>query len=146
MSKSYKLPFALSSTVTTAPFQLIHSDVWGPTCLQYLTTTRPDIQFAVNYVCQCMHAPTENDFQSLTRILRFIKGTLDRGLVFQASDQKLRAYSDSDWANDMTDGRSVTGYSIYLGPNLISWSTEKQQRVSKSSTEAEYRALSSAAS
>lgn len=93
-----------------------------------------------------MHAPTDNDFQSLKRILRFIKGTIDRGLFFQSGDLQLRAYFDSDWANDMTDGRSVTGYLVYLGPNLVSWSTEKQTRVSKSSTEAEYRALSSAAS
>lgn len=114
--------------------------------LHYLTVTRPDIQLAVNMVAQRMHAPTVQDFHQLKRILRYIKGTLFQGLVFRRGDLQVRAYSDADWANDPIDSRSVTGYLVYLGDNLISWSTQKQPRVSKSSTEAEYRALSDAAS
>ena len=66
--------------------------------LQYLTLTRPDIQFAVNYVCQKMHSPSVSDFNLLKRILRYLKGTLPMGINFtHDTDFTLRAYSDSDW-------------------------------------------------
>ena len=64
--------------------------------LQYLTVTRPDIQFAVNYVAQKMHSPTEQDFHTLKRILRYVKGTILCGLIFSKGDLHLRGYSNSD--------------------------------------------------
>ncbi|KFK27477.1 hypothetical protein AALP_AA8G388700 [Arabis alpina] len=67
--------------------------------LQYLTLTRPDIQFAVNYICQKMHSPMMSDFHLLKRILRYLRGTTNLGLNFTAStDFTLSAYCDSDWA------------------------------------------------
>ncbi|XP_019086118.1 PREDICTED: uncharacterized protein LOC109126778 [Camelina sativa] len=67
--------------------------------LQYLTLTRPDIQFALNLVCQRMHAPIVADFTLLKRIIRYIKGTIDYGVSFSKNvDFTLRAYSDSDYA------------------------------------------------
>ncbi|XP_019086528.1 PREDICTED: uncharacterized protein LOC109126972 [Camelina sativa] len=90
--------------------------------LQYLTLTRPDIQFAVNFVCQKMHAPTFADFHLLKRILRYIKGTITMGLNFNKNTSStLRVYSDSDHGGC------------------------KQNSVARSSTEAEYRAMSDAA-
>ena len=109
--------------------------------LHYLAVTRPDIQYAVNRVSQSMHAPTEQNFQALKRILRYLKGSLRRGLLFTKGNLELSVYSDSDWANDEDDRRSTTGYLLFLGPNLIFWCTKKQTRVSRSSTEAEYRAM-----
>ena len=115
--------------------------------LQYLTLTRPDIQFSVNYVCQKMHAPTLSDFHLLKRILRYIKGTTTMGISFNKNtDCKLRAYSDSDHAGCHASRRSTGGFCTFLGNNLISWSSRKQPTVAKSSTEAEYRAMSETAS
>ncbi|XP_028077925.1 uncharacterized protein LOC114279843 [Camellia sinensis] len=113
--------------------------------LQYLTITRPDISFAVNHACQTMHAPTEADFASVKHLLRYLKGTLHQGLSFTPGPLELHAFSDSDWAGSVHDRRSTTGYCVFLGPNLISWSAKKQPTVSRSSTEAEYRALAQAA-
>uniref|UniRef100_A0A3Q7IK20 Reverse transcriptase Ty1/copia-type domain-containing protein n=1 Tax=Solanum lycopersicum TaxID=4081 RepID=A0A3Q7IK20_SOLLC len=109
--------------------------------LHYLTVTRPDIQYAVNRVSQSMHAPTEQNFQALKWILCYLKGSSRRGLLFQKGNLELSVYSDSNWANDKDDRLSTTGYLLFLGPNLISWCTKKQTRVSRSSTEAKYRAM-----
>ncbi|CAA7042356.1 unnamed protein product [Microthlaspi erraticum] len=114
--------------------------------LQYLTITRPDIQFAVNFICQRMHLPTVSDFKLLKRILRYIKGTINLGLhIKKDRELVLHAYCDSDYAGCKETRRSTSGFCTMLGSNLISWSAKRQQTVSKSSTEAEYRALTASA-
>ncbi|KAJ4746261.1 Gag/pol [Rhynchospora pubera] len=110
--------------------------------LQYVTITRPEIAFPVNKCSQFMHSPTTTHWIAVKRILRYLKGTLDHGLLFKTSSPlTLHAYSDSDWAGCPDDRRSTSAFCIYLGSNLISWSSKKQPTVSKSSTEAEYRSL-----
>ena len=111
--------------------------------LQYLTITRPHIAYAVNSVSQFLHSLTEDHFLAVKRILRYVKGTLHFGLTFHPSDapSALIAYSDVDWAGCPDTRRSTSGYSIYLGDNLVSWSAKKQPTVSCSSCESEYCAL-----
>ncbi|KAK9077447.1 hypothetical protein SSX86_005784 [Deinandra increscens subsp. villosa] len=121
--------------------------------LQYVTLSRPDITYAVNKVCQFMHSPTENHWSTVKRILRYLRGTTDLGLRIQhnsasvlhayadSANTNVSAFSDADWAGDPDDRRSTGGYAIYLGSNLVSWSARKQKTVSRSSTEAEYKAL-----
>ncbi|XP_022894088.1 uncharacterized protein LOC111408574 [Olea europaea var. sylvestris] len=115
--------------------------------VQYLTITRPDIAHAVNYVSQFLHASTDDHFLTVKRILRYVKGTIHYGLHFcpSTSPGALVAYSDADWAGCPDTRRSTSGYSIYLGDNLVSWSSKKQPTVSRSSCESEYRALDSTA-
>ncbi|XP_021802647.1 uncharacterized protein LOC110746719 [Prunus avium] len=109
--------------------------------LQYLTWTRPDISFAVNQVCQFMHTPRESHMQAVKRILRYLKGTITDGMWFKKGHLDLVSYSDADWAGCHFDRRSTSGYCVFFGPNLISWSAKKQPTVARSSTEAEYRSL-----
>ncbi|KAI0528858.1 hypothetical protein KFK09_001401 [Dendrobium nobile] len=113
--------------------------------LQYLTITRPDLSFAVNQVCQHMNKPLNYHFQMLKRILRYLKGTVSAGLPIQLGNFTLSAYADADWAGDKIDRKSTSGYCVFLGRTLISWSAKKQSTISRSSTEAEYRALTAAA-
>jgi Reverse transcriptase (RNA-dependent DNA polymerase)/gag-polypeptide of LTR copia-type len=110
--------------------------------LQYATITRPDISFAVNKVSQFMQQPTIAHWTATKRILRYLCGTISYGLSFRASHSlTIDAYSDADWAGSVDDRRSTSGYCIFLGNNLVSWSAKKQPTVSRSSTEAEYRSL-----
>jgi hypothetical protein len=109
--------------------------------LQYLTFTRPDLSFAVNSLCQHMHQPTTSHLVAAKRVLRYISGTLSHGIVFQPGPLRLTAFTDSDWAGNPVDRRSTTGFLIFLGNNLLTWASKKQPTVSRSSTEAEYRAL-----
>ncbi|KAI5330217.1 hypothetical protein L3X38_029615 [Prunus dulcis] len=110
--------------------------------LQYLTFTRPDISYAVQHVSQFMGSPTDVHFEAVKRILRYLKGTLGFGLPIHHSPvpSLLVAYSDADWAGCPDTRRSTTGYCVFLGKTLISWSAKKQRTVSRSSAEAEYRA------
>ncbi|XP_019091099.1 PREDICTED: uncharacterized protein LOC109128708 [Camelina sativa] len=110
--------------------------------LQYLTFTRPDIAYAVQQVCLHMHDPRKAYFNALKRILRYLKGTLTHGLqLYRSSVNRLVAYSDTDWADCSDTRRSTSGYCVFLGDNLISWSAKRQQTASRSSAEAEYRGV-----
>ncbi|XP_019190805.1 PREDICTED: uncharacterized protein LOC109185281 [Ipomoea nil] len=103
--------------------------------LQYLTITRPDLSYAVNKLCQFMHAPTLEHWGLLKRVLRYVKGTLHYGLRFsRSSSSAIHAYSDSDWAGCPIDRKSTSGYAVFLSDNLVSWVSRKQRTVARSST------------
>jgi hypothetical protein len=109
--------------------------------LQYLTITRPEITYAVQQACLFMNAPRSSHMNLVKRIIRYIKGTLDLGTTITPSSTALVAYSDADWAGCPDTRRSTSGFCVFLGDNLISWSSKRQQTVSRSSAEAEYRAV-----
>nr|GEU48547.1 ribonuclease H-like domain-containing protein [Tanacetum cinerariifolium] len=113
--------------------------------LQYLTFTRPDIYYVVQQVCLYMHDSRKPHFSALKRVLRYVRGTLDYGLqLFSSSTTDLVAYSDADWAGCPTTRRSTSGYCVFLGSNLLSWSAKRQPTLSRSSAEAEYRGVANA--
>ncbi|KAL0786108.1 hypothetical protein Bca101_002354 [Brassica carinata] len=115
--------------------------------LQYLSLTRPDISFAVNKMSQFMHKPTDEHWNGVKRILRYLAGTMTTGIfLHKHNTPSLHAYTDADWAGNRDDYTSTGAYIVYYGKHPIAWSSKKQTTVARSSTEAEYRSIASTAS
>nr|MDZ8005347.1 hypothetical protein [Nostoc sp. DedSLP05] len=109
--------------------------------LIYLTSTRLDISYSVGVTSRFMHDPRKSHWVAAKRILRYLKGTPHHGLSYTTdSDFSLTGFSDSDWAGCPDTRRSTSGYCFQLGKGTISWSTKKQNTVSLSTAEAEYKA------
>jgi hypothetical protein len=92
-----------------------------------------------------MASPTTIHCAAVKRILRYLHATYDLGLRFvKAGSHLLSAFTDADWAGNPDDRRCTGGYAIFLGDNLVSWSSRKQSTVSRSSTESKYKAIADA--
>lgn len=110
--------------------------------LIYLTITRPELCYSVHTLAQFMQAPTVDHWDAALRVLRYLKSHLGQGVFLSRhSSLQLTAYCDSDYATCPLTRRSITGYFVSLGDSPVSWKTKKQSTVSRSSAEAEYRAM-----
>ncbi|KAK9048060.1 hypothetical protein SSX86_032977 [Deinandra increscens subsp. villosa] len=110
--------------------------------LLYLQATRPDIAYSVNVLSQFVSDPRQNHMDAATRVLRYLKATPGQGILLpKEGGTSLISYCDSDWLGCPYTRRSRTGYLLLLGGAPISWKSKKQSVVSRSSAEAEYRAM-----
>ena len=88
--------------------------------LIYLSYTRPDIAYAVSVVSQVMHYPSEDHMDAVMRILRYLKSSLGKGLMFSKNGHlNVVGYTDVDWAWNITDKKSTSGYFNFVGGNLV---------------------------
>lgn len=109
--------------------------------LIYLAHTRPDIAYAVSVV-DFMHNPKEVHLQAVHRILHYLKASPGKGILFKRNTRLvLEAYTDADYGGSLVDRRSTSGYCTFLGGNLVTWRSKKQNVVARSSAEAEFRAM-----
>ncbi|WCJ28653.1 Retrovirus-related Pol polyprotein from transposon RE1 [Euphorbia peplus] len=125
--------------------------------LLYLGFTRPDISYVTQQLSQFLQHPTEIQMNAALHVLKYLKGTHKKGLLYPSGvnlqmkaycrndydEMIMEAFTDADWARCPETRRSVGGYCILLGHALVSWKAKKQATVSKSSAEAEYRAMAS---
>jgi hypothetical protein len=111
--------------------------------LIYLCHTRPDISYVVSVVSRYMHDPRSGHLDVVYQILRYLKRSPGKGLMFKShAHLNVEGYCDADWASCLDDRRSTSGYCVFVGGNLVSWRSKKQSVVSRSTAEAEYRAMS----
>ncbi|GKE32490.1 retrovirus-related pol polyprotein from transposon TNT 1-94 [Tanacetum coccineum] len=111
--------------------------------LMYLTSSRPDLVFAVCMCAWYQAKPIEKHLHAVKRIFRYLKGTSNMGLWYSKNiDITLIAYADADHVGCQDSRRSTSGSAQFLGKKLVSWSSKKQKSTAISSTEAEYIALS----
>lgn len=113
--------------------------------LLYLLHTRPELSYSVHVLSQFMQTPREAHWHAALRIVRFLKGSPGQGILLKADpDLSLTVYCDSDWNTCPKTRRSLSAFVVFLGGSPISWKTKKQDTVSFSSAEAEYRAMAAA--
>ncbi|GAA0160040.1 transmembrane signal receptor [Lithospermum erythrorhizon] len=115
--------------------------------LMYLTNTRPNIMHATCSISRYMSNPIELHMQAAKRILRYLKGSMQLGILYQRSNIKgeLLVYTDGDYAGDQDDRRSTSGYAFILNSGAIAWGYKKQPIVTLSTTEAEFVAATACA-
>jgi hypothetical protein len=109
--------------------------------LRYACNSRPDVCHSVGIVSRFMQTPKLSHMQAVKRILRYIQGTSDFGVLYPITDGskgKLVGYCDSDWSGDRVERKSTMGYVFTIYNCPISWSSKKQTVVALSTCEAEY--------
>ena len=120
-----------------------------------MIATRPDLAFAVSTLGRFNSAPEKLHLEAVKKTLRYLRWTLDIGLTYSptyndkligynASNDNLIGFCDSDWAGDPDTRRSTTGYVVMLSNGAISWKSQRQQTVALSSTKPEYMAITEA--
>ncbi|KAK2437932.1 putative mitochondrial protein [Trifolium repens] len=115
--------------------------------LLYLTASRPDITYAVGVCARYQADPKVSHLTQVKRILKYVNGTSDYGIMYShCENSTLYGYCDADWAGSADDRKSTSGGCFFLGTNLISWFSKKQNCVALSTAEAEYVAAGSSCS
>ena len=90
-------------------------------------------------VSQFMHCPSEDHMSVVMQILRYLKSSPGKGLMFSKNDHlRVEEYTDADWAGNITGRKSTSGYFTFVGGNLVTWRSKKQKVVALSSVEAEF--------
>lgn len=110
--------------------------------LIYLGVTRPDLAFSVHVLAQFMQTPRQDHWLAALRVVKYLKSDPDQGILLRSNANfQILGWCDSDWGSCPLTRRSVTGYFVQIGASPVSWKIRKQKTVSRSSAEAEYRAL-----
>lgn len=128
-----KLREAMSSLELVDP--TLYRQIIGS--LMYLINSRPNICYAINILSQFIIEPKQLHMSPVQHILRYLRGTIEYGLLYKNEKLELHDFSDSDWVGCSTDRQSTLGC-FSLGSAMISWLTKKQNFVAQISTEAEY--------
>ncbi|GKC87181.1 ribonuclease H-like domain-containing protein [Tanacetum coccineum] len=143
-------PTCLFSSFTKGQTQLTYYYMWIISFLQLLllrscndpVDTEKKLGPEGSLLCLYMHDPREPYLNAMKRVLRYLRGTTDLGLqLFRSTTSQLIAYSDADWAGYPVTRRSTSRYCVFLGDNLLTWSSKRQDTLSRSSAEAEYRGV-----
>lgn len=110
--------------------------------IYHANATRPDIAFTANTLSRFCSDPGKEHWNIAKRVHRYLKATLKYKIEYTKNDEKIKAFTDSDWAGDVDDRKSCTGNVIMLVDGPISWRSNKQRTVSLFTMEAEYAAMS----
>lgn len=142
MELNCKLTRQSELKLTSQPFREVLGSI-----MYLMLATRPDLCFALGYPSRFQDCATDVHWNHLKRILRYLRGSKEMRLVYKRGNAKpLIGYVDADWANDVDERKSTTGFIFQVFGNTVVWSSKKQGLVAMSTTEAEYVAASTATS
>ena len=109
-----------------------------------MISTRPDIAYAVGKLSRYTSKPSSHHWQALSRVFKYLKGTMDYGLAYTGFPSVIEGHSDASWISNEEDHSSTSGWVFLLGGGAISWSSKKQSCITDSTMESEFVALSAA--
>ena len=113
--------------------------------LNYLTMTHLDITFSMSLVSQFLTQPRTTCWDVILHFLIYLKGALGSGIAYNDHDHcRIEGFINADWVGYPMNRRSTFGYCIFFGGNLVSWKSNKQNAVVRSSVESKYRAIAQA--
>ncbi|CAM8895779.1 unnamed protein product [Rhodiola kirilowii] len=117
--------------------QLEYSKVIG--CLMYaMTSTRPDIAYAVGKLSRYTSNPSTHHWEAIRRVLKYLRGTMNYGLVYAGFPSVLEGYTDASWIINLEEHSSTSGWVFLLGGGAISWASKKQTCITSSTMESEF--------
>ena len=105
---------------------------------------RPDLAYAMSVLSKYLDKPTYEHLRAAKYVLRYLRGTTDLTLVYKRGNTEIIGYSDADWAGDLDERRSTSGYLFTLNGTAISWRSKLQDTIALSIVKAEYIAMSEA--
>ncbi|GJT81770.1 hypothetical protein Tco_1056112 [Tanacetum coccineum] len=109
-----------------------------------MTSTKPDIAYAVGRLSRFTSNPSRHHWHAITRVFKYLKGTMNYGLSYVGYPSVLEGYSDASWINHVEDSSSTSGWVFLLGGGAISWASKKQTCITSSTMESEFVALAAA--
>ncbi|OBZ79951.1 Retrovirus-related Pol polyprotein from transposon TNT 1-94 [Grifola frondosa] len=141
MAQNLKLLKLSDAEIDATPYQSALGSL-----MYAMLGTRPDLAFAVGALSKHAAHPGEEHWTALMHVYKYLRATTDLRLVYDgnAKGEFPLCYVDANWASDVNDRRSVTGYVYIMSGAAISWSSKKQPSTALSSTEAEYMAMAGA--
>ncbi|CAM8884428.1 unnamed protein product [Rhodiola kirilowii] len=142
LTQSHYIEKVLKSTRSPVS-QLEYLRVIG-SLMYAMTSTRPDIAFAVGKLSRYTSNPSKDHRRAVHRVLRYLKGTMNLGLVYSEFPSVIEGYSDASWISNEEDHSSTSGWVFLLGGGAISWASKKQTCISSSTMESEFVALAAA--
>ncbi|GJT77450.1 zinc finger, CCHC-type containing protein [Tanacetum coccineum] len=123
--------------------QLEYSRAIG--CLMYATTsTRPDIAYTIGKLSRFTSNPSRQHWHAITRVFKYLKGTMNYGLSYVGYMSVLEAYSDASWINHVEDLSSTSRWVFLIWGGAISWASKKQTCITGSTMKSEFVALAAA--
>ncbi|GJZ37537.1 zinc finger, CCHC-type containing protein [Tanacetum coccineum] len=109
-----------------------------------MTSTRPDITYAVGRLSRFTSNPSRQHWKAITRVFKYLRSTMNYGLSYMGYPSVLEGYSDASWINHVEDSSSTSGWVFLLGGGAISWASKKQTCITSSTMESEFVALAAA--
>ena len=109
--------------------------------LHLMNFSRPDIAYAVGRLSRYTHNPSQDHWQALARLMKYLKGTMNYRIVYSGFPAVLEGYSDANWISDSDETKSINGYVFTLGGGAITWRSANQTIIARSTMESKFVAL-----
>ncbi|XP_071939024.1 uncharacterized protein [Coffea arabica] len=109
--------------------------------MHLMNFTRPDIAYAVCRLSRYTHNPNREHWFALVRLMKYLRGTMNFGILYSGFPTVLEGYSDANWISDSNDTKSTSGYVYTLGGGAIAWKSARQTIIARSTMESEFVAL-----